>query len=475
MAGSSSTHSGTGTGASRGTGGTGSDGGGGGPSSREPGTCRADLLAAAAAGALVVASAVVGFLLLHRGARLHVDVPPLLAEWLPHAGPGTVPAVVVAALVVLRGPELAGRLPWAALLACGYAASVGWTLSLALVDGWERGLAGRLTTSTEYLHEVPGVTDVAAMLQGFAARIPSFQPGSWTTHVAGHPPGALLVFVGLDRVGLPGGAPAGLLCVLVGASACVAVAVTLRALGETALARAALPFGVLLPGAVWVGASADGLFAGVLAWGVALLAVGSARGSRRLDLPAVFACAGGGVLLGGCLYLSYGLVLAGLFPLAVALAARRIVPLLVAGAGVAGVVAAFTVAGFWWLDGYEQVKLRYYQPGEFGLERPYGYWVWADLAALVLAIGPAAVSGLRRALAGRAPVPLILLSGAALLAVLAADLSGLSKAEVERIWLPFGVWMVATAGLLPARHVRWWLAAQALVALAVNHLLLTTW
>jgi hypothetical protein len=181
------------------------------------------------------------------------------------------------------------------------------------------------------------------------------------------------------------------------------------------------------------------------------------------------------VLLGGCLYLSYGLVLAGLFPLAVALAARRIVPLLVAGAGVAGVVAAFTVAGFWWLDGYEQVKLRYYQPGEFGLERPYGYWVWADLAALVLAIGPAAVSGLRRALAGRAPVPLILLSGAALLAVLAADLSGLSKAEVERIWLPFGVWMVATAGLLPARHVRWWLAAQALVALAVNHLLLTTW
>ena len=41
--------------------------------------------------------------------------------------------------------------------------------------------------------------------------------------------------------------------------------------------------------------------------------------------------------------------------------------------------------------------------------------------------------------------------------------------------LPFAVWMVATAGLLPARHVRWWLAAQALVALAVNHLLLTTW
>jgi len=46
---------------------------------------------------------------------------------------------------------------------------------------------------------------------------------------------------------------------------------------------------------------------------------------------------------------------------------------------------------------------------------------------------------------------------------------------VERIWLPFAVWLVAAAGLLPARQVRWWLAAQAVVTLAVNHLLLTTW
>ena len=64
---------------------------------------------------------------------------------------------------------------------------------------------------------------------------------------------------------------------------------------------------------------------------------------------------------------------------------------------------------------------------------------------------------------------------AAVLAVLAADLSGLSKAEVERIWLPFAVWLVAAAALLPARQIRWWLGAQAVIALAVNHLLLTTW
>ncbi|MGH3796447.1 MAG: hypothetical protein ACRDSP_16330 [Pseudonocardiaceae bacterium] len=438
---------------------------------------RLDLLVAGSAAGLVAAAALVGLWLLDRGVPLHVAAPPLLAQWLPHVGPGTVPAVLVAVLVTLWGPQLAGRLSWRPLLAASYLTALAWTLSLALVDGWQRGIAGRLTTGTEYLRDVPAVTDVPAMLATFTERILSFQPHTWSSpHVAGHPPGALLVFVGLDRVGLSGGAPAALLCVLIGASACVAVAVALRALGAEPLARAALPFGVLLPGAVWVGVSADGLFAGVLAWGVALVAVGAAR--PRLDGPATVAAVTGGLLLGASLYLSYGLALAALLPLAVLGCTRRPVPLLVAGGGVAAVVAAFTTAGFWWLDGYQKVTIRYYQPGEWGLDRPYSYWVWANLAALTVALGPATVAGLRRAAAGwhrPALRPLVLLCGAALLAVLLADLSGLSKAEVERIWLPFAVWLVAAAGLLPARHQRWWLAAQALVALAVNHLLLTGW
>ena len=112
-----------------------------------------------------------------------------------------------------------------------------------------------------------------------------------------------------------------------------------------------------------------------------------------------------------------------------------------------------------------------------GLRRPYNYWVWANLAALVLAVGPATAAGLRRlAVAPRhAPRPLALLVAAAALAVVAADLSGLSKAEVERIWLPFAEWLVASCALLPADRVRRWLAGQAALALAVNHLVLTAW
>ncbi|MGH3902092.1 MAG: hypothetical protein ACRDTA_28350 [Pseudonocardiaceae bacterium] len=445
------------------------------PSTWLPRGLRADLLAVGCAALLVAAAAVVGGWLLERGVALHVDAPPLGAQWLPHAGPGTIPAVLVALLVVLRGPELAARLEWRPLLGISAAAALAWTMSLALVDGWQGGVVDRLTTDTEYLHDVPRVNDVGAMLQVFAERIPGLQPESWTTHVAGHPPGALLIFIGLDRVGLPGGVPAALLCVLVGSTAGVAVAATLRALGAEATTRAALPFGVLLPGAIWIGVSADGFFAGVLAWGVALLALGCAR--PRLDMPAVTASAAGGLVLGASLYLSYGLVLAGLLPLAVAITARRIAPVLVAGAGVAAVVAAFAAAGFWWFDGYQQVVIRYYQPGEYGLERPYSYWVWADLACLAVVLGPAGVAGLRRAFTPGLSQPrvLVALCGAAALAVLAADLSGLSKAEVERIWLPFAVWLIAAAALLPVRQVRWWLGAQAVVALSVNHLLLTTW
>ena len=49
----------------------------------------------------------------------------------------------------------------------------------------------------------------------------------------------------------------------------------------------------------------------------------------------------------------------------------------------------------------------------------------------------------------------------------------MSKAEVERIWLPFAVWLAIPCALLP--RARYWLAAQACLALAVNHLLLTVW
>jgi hypothetical protein len=427
---------------------------------------RADLIAAGVAAGLFAAAAVTGGVLFLLGRPVQASAAPLYAHWLPHLGPGTPAAALVAVLVWWRGPDLADRLPWWRVLALSYPAAVAWTLSLALVDGWQRGVAGRLATEHEYLHEVPGVTDVAGLLSGFTARILDFQPGSWATHVAGHPPGALLVFVGLDRAGLGGGGWAGLVCVLAGALTAVAVPHTVRLLGGDRAARAVVPFAVLFPGAVWAGVSADGLFAGFTAAGVAVFTHGVVRGR------VTGAVAGGALLAFGC-YLSYGLVLMAPIVLAVIVTAgpRRWTAVW-AIAGAAPVAAVFTAGGFFWPDGYHLVVERYYQG--LASSRPYGYWVWANLAILTVSAGPAWAVILRRALrAGRDAGALLALAAAT--AIVAADLSGYSKAEVERIWLPFAVWLTAGAALIPPPGRRFWLAVQAAVALAVNHLLLTTW
>jgi hypothetical protein len=429
---------------------------------------RLDLVAGGAAAGLFVVAVVVGAIAGVAGHPVHAGAAPLFGHWLPHLGPGTGPALAVAFLVVWHGPGLAARLSWHRLLAAGYAAAVTWTLALALVDGWQRGLAGRLTTQFEYLSEVPGVTGIPVLLRGFASRIVDGGPDPWTTHVAGHPPGALLIFVLLGRVGLGGGAWAALLCVLAGSAVAVAVPVTLRALGAEEAARAAIPFLVLFPGAVWIGASADGLFAGVAAVGLCLLTLGL---TRRSPLTVVAA----GLVLAFCAYLSYGLVLLAPLVLVVVVLSRahwRLLPWALGGA--VAVVVAFTASGFWWLDGYHLVQQRYYQG--LASQRPYAYWVWADLAALTACTGPAAAAILRRA--SRWPVrlePSTLLPLAAVAAILVADVTGLSKAEVERIWLPFAVWLPAGAVLLPAPSRRGWLAIQAVTALLINHLVLTGW
>lgn len=419
----------------------------------------------------MVAAALVGWDLLDDGVNIFLWFPPLLASWNPRVGLGTVAAVLIAVAVVVYGPAAAARMRWRPLLVAAWAVSVAWTTALALVDGFQGGIAGRLMTATEYLRDVPRVSDIGATLRVFSDHILTTGPEPWAMHVGAHPPGALLAFVWLDRLGLDGGGAAGIFCILVGGSACVAVAVTSRALGAESIARAALPFGVLIPGAIWVGVSADGLFAGVLAWSVALLAVGATRGGWRGDLIAV----AGGMLLGYTVHLSYGLVLGGLFALAVLAATRRLRPVVFGALGFAAVVAAFAASGFWWWTGYDLLKIIYAE--SVAKTRPYGYFVWANLAALAMTLGPAVFAGSRRFLARPRGLPAAasFLFAAALLAVLAADLSGMSKAEVERIWLPFAMWLVIPCALLPRQHMRGWLAAQAILTLAMAHLLWTVW
>ncbi|MFD2078249.1 hypothetical protein SAMN05421678_13033 [Actinopolymorpha cephalotaxi] len=437
----------------------------------------ADLLAVTAGVVLLAAAIVVGRVLLAHGVPLHAPAAPLLGFWQPRVAATTPLTCAVAALVIGYGPTLAGRLRWRWTLTAAWATSLAWILSLALVDGWAR-LAERLPK--DYLGEIPAAPPWPELLRTYADRIVGGQPNSWTTHVAGHPPATLGFFVLLDRIGLSGGSWAAITVMVLGSTAPVAVAVTLRFLDGEDLARRALPFLVLGPTALWIGVSADAMFLAVSAWGIALLAAAI----RLRGVPGVLAAVGGGLVLGLSLYLSYGLAVFGLVALAVLAVGRRWRPLLVAGVGVLAVVVAFTASGFFWWEGYDRLVVRYYQG--WGGERPYSYWVWADLAALLLCVGLAVPAGLRRVLAvaghsvrtrslPRAKTGTCAVVLAVMVAVLASTLSGLSKAEVERIWLPFALWLVAACALLPVRTHRAWLALQALTALAVQHLVLTSW
>ena len=68
-----------------------------------------------------------------------------------------------------------------------------------------------------------------------------------------------------------------------------------------------------------------------------------------------------------------------------------------------------------------------------------------------------------------------MLGAGTVIAVAAATLTGMSKSEVERIWLPFTWWALTLAVLLPARTHRPLLALQAAGALALQHLVITDW
>ncbi|MDT5018332.1 MAG: methylthioxylose transferase [Mycobacterium sp.] len=411
-----------------------------------------------------------------RQIQMFADTAPIFGWWNLHVGCGTIPSIVIGFGVALWGPSVAQRLPWRALPWVVWATSCAWAFSLAMIDGWYRGFTHRLETANEYLRQVPSVTDIPLALRTFSSRILDFQPDSWITHVSGHPPGALLTFLWLDRIGLGGGTWAALLCLLVGSSAAAAMVVAVRAVSGEELARRAASFVAVAPTAIWIAVSADGYFAGVAAWGVALLAL-AVHGAGRWP---VAAGAAAGLLLGWGIFLNYGLGLIALPAVAVLVSAREVRPalraLIPAVVVVLVVVGVFAAVGFWWFDGYTLVQQRYWQG--IAANRPFQYWSWANGASVVCAVGLGTVAGVCRvfdltAIKQRSGAHLVILG--ALLAIVCADLSMLSKAEVERIWLPYTVWLTVAGAFLPPRSHRFWLAVNVIGALMLNHVILTDW
>ena len=290
--------------------------------------------------------------------------------------------------------------------------------------------------------------------------------------MAGHPPGALGFFVVLDRIGLGSGLQAGIVVTLLAASTALAVLVTLRTLGAEVVARRAAPFLVFGPAAIWQCVSADAMFAAVGAWGIAALAAAAVHRSVGWSLAA-------GLVLGSAVMLSYGLPLLGLLAVAVLVVARSWRPLPWAVLSAVAVVAAFGAFGFWWWEALPELHDRYW--AGVARNRPPEYWMWGNLAALTFSAGPMMWAGFTalgrqaRDVGVDAARVVRWLVGAAVLMIAAAEVSQMSKGEVERIWLPFVPWLLVACALLPERWRRAGVAIQVVLALVVQHLLFTGW
>lgn len=397
--------------------------------------------------------------------------PPLHATWEPRWGVGTPIAVGLAALAARFATPLAQRLRWTRLLLASYAAGLGWMVALALVDG-PSGLGRVLDGPYEYLQTARATDDYVAVLREYVSRIPyAAAPDNWPVHLAGHPPAALGFFVLLDRLGLGSWLAAGLVVTAVAGTTSLAVLHTLRVLGQEQAARRAAPFLVFGPAAIWMCVSADAVFAAVGAWGLALLATAT-RSGRAWPVWSVLA----GLLLGCAVMMSYGLPLLAIAAVAILAVAGRWRPLVPAAAAAGIVVAGFAVAGFAWWEALPVLRQRYWD-GVAG-RRPASYWLWGDLAALLFSTGPIAAAAVAQAARqwrrpGRRVVTW--LAGAGVAMVFAADASQMSRAEVERIWLPFVPWILVATAALPTRWRRRGLALQLAVALLVQHLLHPDW
>ena len=438
------------------------------PAGRLPGL-RIGLVALVAIGVTVVWR--VGEGIIRDGGDLHLRGGPVLTGAIdPLLSARVLLPIAVATAVVLWGPALAGRLPWRGLLAGSAVASAVWAVALAVTSGWGR-LAEPMASKHEYLADVGRVHGVGSLLSTFLESVPVGSPGQWATHVAGHPPGALLSFALLDAIGLGGPGWAAVLCIAGGALAVPAVLVTVRATADEAAARTVAPFAVLVPAAVWVATSADAFFAGVTAWGIALLAVAALKNSPTRALA-------GGLLLGLSLFLSFGLAAAGLIALAVVLVqwttlgrAGVLRVLAVAAGGVAAVFLVVTLGGYWWFDGLAVDAQRVMDGAAYDDRiRHLHYFFAANAAAVVIAAGPAVVAGLA-GVRGR----LLVLPLAAIVGMAISDGSGLVLGETERIWLPFVVWLLPATATLPPRSQRFWLAVSALLAITVEVMVRSPW
>lgn len=421
--------------------------------------------------ALVVASAIVAVSVVwgwdvQADERVKLGAAPLVGEWRARYSWTLIAAGLIALAVVWFGPRWSREWRFGRVTSASALASTAFTFLLAASDGFDR-LLDPVVHPTEYWANLKTLPPMGEMLREYGTI--DFLL-NYSVHAKGHPPGFFVLQKVLAAIGL--GAPwvTGALSYLGVFVVVVAVLAAVRLIAGEDRARAAAPFLVVAPYTMWMGTSADAFYAAVGAVGVLLVAVAFHTSTRRRRIVAAIAA---GVVLALGLFFTYGIAIFLLLPVIVTVGIgwkrwREMFEVIAAACvGAAAITATYALAGFWWFDGANTTKTFYW----WGTAqyRPANYFAVANLGAALIAIGPAAVVGL--ALLRDRRLALVAVGG--VLCVLAADASQYSKAEVERIWLPFYPWALTAAAVVSRPRVL--LVTQSVLAIGLQMFLVSKW
>jgi methylthioxylose transferase len=431
------------------------------------GTLRSRLELVPVAGAILAGlTVVVGQWIKAGGGRLGVFFPPFYAHWHPHAG-----RLALVSLGVLGGSAVVAVywVRWARrpiLFAAGLyvlALVLGVSLNVSrggIADLWavfKTGPGGSLGAYQEYL---PGLPALAHGVPFYVSHFPTLIP-RLPIHVKGNPPGPLVALhlLGIDT-------PEGLTILCIGLGALTApLAYDLgRTLGEERRGRIAGVLTAFAPALLlWGITSADYAFA-ALGLAAACLLV------RRHPLPR----AAGALAAAAATFFSW--LLFAIPAWAVLVVMRREGPrraLALAAVCALAVIAVYCTLAL--ALGYDPIATlnatgAAYRHG-ISRHRPYGYWLLGSPTAWLIGVGLPIGWMALRAVAQKDPAALALFA-----VVITGAILGLTKAETERIWLPFvPLACVAAAAVLSTRRlsvVLWLLVGQ---ALAIELLFDTVW
>jgi hypothetical protein len=410
---------------------------------------------------------VVGLSIKRSGGQLGVPLPPFVMRWEPLADkPLAVLAAVVLGAGVLVAPVLMdgvrSRLLFAAALFL-LALALGLALNAARTGatGWWKvfatGRHGSVEGSFEYLIALPVLSrGIGYYLAHFSALLTYT-----TTHVKGNPPGPLIA---LRLLGISSPQAFAALCVGVGALSAPLAYDLGRTLGDERRGRIAGLLTALSPAMLLFGVtSADYAFATLGLVGACLLVRSGWRALLAGSIAAAFASFFSWLLLG--------------IPAWAAVVTLRRRGMTRAAALCFSVLGALALLnGFLFaVYGYDPfaalgATASFYSHG-IATIRPYSFWLFGSPAAWAMMLGlPLAWLLLRSLSLGDAAAI------ATCLLVLLASVTGLTKAETERVWLPFvPLACVAAAGALSTTRLRVVLAALAAQALVVELMFFTVW